>query len=253
MFEIGSSLREARRRRGLGLADVEAATKIRARYLEALEHERFELLPSGVYRRSFLRGYAEFLDLDGDAYVAEYEARFETSQPEPVLPPPHRPPAVGLAGALRPEWVAVAAAVALLIGVVAWKLGGSSSNVASQTPLLPPAQSNRTPHGATPPVRQRRTATPTPRARPAVLVLTAARGTCWLAVRTGTAAGPLVYEGTLLEGRAVRFGLRKRLWIRIGAPWNLDAAIGGRPATRQLPSRLGDVVATAAGLKPAGT
>jgi Helix-turn-helix domain len=55
MLEIGSSLREARERRGLELAKVEAATRIRARYLEALESERFELLPEGPYRRSFLR------------------------------------------------------------------------------------------------------------------------------------------------------------------------------------------------------
>ena len=45
MLEIGSSLREARGRQGLELAEVEAATLIRGRYLEALEHEQFELLP----------------------------------------------------------------------------------------------------------------------------------------------------------------------------------------------------------------
>jgi len=50
MFEIGSSLGEARRRRELELADVGAATKIRVRYLKAFEHERFKLLPTGVYR-----------------------------------------------------------------------------------------------------------------------------------------------------------------------------------------------------------
>src|SRR5436190_23378965 len=87
MFEIGSSLREARNRQGLELAEVEA-TMIRIRYLEALEQERFHLLPAGPYRRSFLREYAEFLGLDGDIYASEYDLRFAPAEPElPRLPP----------------------------------------------------------------------------------------------------------------------------------------------------------------------
>jgi len=45
VFEIGSRLREARERHGLELADVERETRIRARWLRALEEERFDLLP----------------------------------------------------------------------------------------------------------------------------------------------------------------------------------------------------------------
>src|SRR5688500_6050425 len=61
MFEIGNSLREARLRRELELADAEHGTKIRGKYLRALEDERFELLPSHTYVKGFLRSYAEFL------------------------------------------------------------------------------------------------------------------------------------------------------------------------------------------------
>ncbi len=61
MFEIGSSLREARLRPGLELHDAEAATRIRATYLAALEEERFHQLPADVYACAFLRTYAEFL------------------------------------------------------------------------------------------------------------------------------------------------------------------------------------------------
>ena len=86
MLEIGSSLREARSLRGLALADVEAATMIRARYLEALEQERFDVLPAGAYRRSLLREYVSFLGLDADVYASEYELRFEP--PEPQHPQP---------------------------------------------------------------------------------------------------------------------------------------------------------------------
>ncbi len=77
MFDIGNTLREARLRRGLDIADCESATKIRAKYLRALEEEQFEILPGGTYVKSFLRTYAEHLDLDGRLVVEEYESRFD--------------------------------------------------------------------------------------------------------------------------------------------------------------------------------
>src|SRR5436190_23784103 len=98
MFEIGSSLREARNRQGLELAEVEA-TRIRGRYLEALEQERFELLPAGPYPRSFLREYADFLGLDGDIYANEYDLRFAPAEPELPSPTPRR--GVGVTPLLR--------------------------------------------------------------------------------------------------------------------------------------------------------
>jgi cytoskeleton protein RodZ len=55
MLEIGNSLREARHRRKLELAEVEKATRIRVQQLEALEHEQFDRLPPHPYPRSFLR------------------------------------------------------------------------------------------------------------------------------------------------------------------------------------------------------
>ena len=83
-----------------------------------------------------------------------------------------------------------------------------------------------------------------------MLALIAVRGSCWLSVRIGSSAGPTVYEQTLQQGQTARFGLRNPLWIRLGAPWNLDATIGHRQVTEPLPSRTGDTLATAAGLRP---
>ena len=86
MFEIGSALREERHRRKLDLGDVASETRIRVSHLEALEQERFDQLPPGLYRRSFLREYADFLDLDGDAFAQEYDLRFAEPDPEPFRP-----------------------------------------------------------------------------------------------------------------------------------------------------------------------
>ena len=64
----------------------------------------------------------------------------------------------------------------------------------------------------------------------------------------GSSTGRVVYEGVLRIGQMARFGLRKPLWVRLGAPWNLDATIGRRSVTSALPDRTGDTEATAGGI-----
>jgi cytoskeleton protein RodZ len=76
MFEIGNSLREARLRQGLDFPEIEQATKIRPKYLRALEDEQFDILPGQTYVKGFLRSYAEYLGLDGQLYVDEYNSRY---------------------------------------------------------------------------------------------------------------------------------------------------------------------------------
>lgn len=248
MFELGSSLREARGRRGLSLAEVEAATMIRVRYLDALEHERFELLPSGPYRRSFLREYAEFLGLDGDIYASEYELRVAPPEPEPRGPPSR--PGVEFAHRLgkRPlTWALAVLGAAALVGLAVWQLGGwGGTRAVTPTP-------SRATHTQTPPATHvhhpAATVKPPAERSPPLLALTAVRGSCWLSVRIGSSAGPTVYAHTLQQGQTARFGLRKPLWIRVGAPWNLDATIGRQSVTSRLPARTGDMLATAAGLR----
>src|SRR5207253_9385363 len=88
MFEIGTSLREARLRKQVDIVQAEQGTKIRAKYLRALEDEQFEILPSQTYVKGFLRSYAEYLGLDGQIYVAEYSSRFVTGDEEQALRPP---------------------------------------------------------------------------------------------------------------------------------------------------------------------
>src|SRR5215218_1966939 len=82
MFEIGSSLREARLRQGYDLAEAEVGTKIRSKYLDALEEERFDVLPAPTYVKGFLRSYADFLGLDGQLYVDEFNTRYGSGEDE---------------------------------------------------------------------------------------------------------------------------------------------------------------------------
>lgn len=69
---IGATLREARNRRKVDLSEVEAAIKIRIRYLQAMENEEWDALPGGAYTRGFIRTYAFYLGLDGERLADDY-------------------------------------------------------------------------------------------------------------------------------------------------------------------------------------
>jgi Helix-turn-helix domain/RodZ C-terminal domain len=238
VLEIGSSLREARVRRGVELGQVEADTHIRTKYLGALENDRFELLPGEAYVRGFLRTYADYLELDADLFVDEYNAHF--GPPEEPLPQLARRRRIELPR--LPSRGAIAALLAfVLVALLAWRDDGGNE---STTPVPRAEPAARSPNPPPNPVR----ATPSARrtARPATLVLSAAGGPCWLRVHLGSEAGRPLYEGMLEQGRSVRFG-GKRLWIRVGAPSNLEASLNGEPAG--LPEDTANVVVTSAGVR----
>src|SRR5829696_1117117 len=86
MPEIGETLRETRMRRRIDMTEVEAATKIRAKYLRALENEEWDLLPGPTFVKTFLRTYAEYLDLDPRLLVEEYRQRYERPSTQDLTP-----------------------------------------------------------------------------------------------------------------------------------------------------------------------
>ena len=89
MPEIGATLREARMRARIDIAEIETATKIRAKYLRALENEEWDLLPGPTFVKTFLRTYAEALGLDAKLLVDEYKIRHERladSELRPISP-----------------------------------------------------------------------------------------------------------------------------------------------------------------------
>jgi cytoskeleton protein RodZ len=134
MQAIGERLREARMRQGLDLTEVEVATKIRAKYLRALENDEFSMLPGSTYVKSFLRTYAEYLGLDAQLLVeefrAQHEPRGEGEMPSFVPPGRARPPRERRGGgggmAIGPGVLAVAAVllVLLLLAVIGLVSGG---------------------------------------------------------------------------------------------------------------------------------
>jgi hypothetical protein len=234
MFEIGESLRQARTRQRLELSEVEAATRIRIGYLAALEREQFERLPGPAYARAFLHGYAAFLGLDTKPFVSEFDRRF--AQPEP-LPAPT--PKWRVALPARASLVLAAVVLVVLAIVLAFAFSGGGRRPASSSRRV--ARQHRAPP---------RPAHHSSAVRPTLagLVLRASGGDCWLSVRAGSATGPLLYQGILLQGHSLRF-LRRWLWMRIGDPSVLTARLNGA-VVANLPAQTGNVLVTPHGVQP---
>ena len=141
MFEIGPSLREARLHKGVEIPDAERATKIRAKYLRALETESFDILPGQAYIKSFLRSYADYLGLDGQLFVDEYTSRFWVDEePGPVRTRRIRIRERHHRRAERRMVVLTVVGIAVVTALViaAWNYGGSGA-AATSIPNLTPA------------------------------------------------------------------------------------------------------------------
>ena len=139
MPEIGDQLRETRMRRRIDISEVEAATKIRAKYLRALENEEWDLLPGPTFVKTFLRTYADYLGLDARNLVEEYRSRYERPAPQELTPfgtslggrraRPRRP--------VFAPWMLVLVGVILLVGALfalgKWGSGGGEQEAPSQS------------------------------------------------------------------------------------------------------------------------
>jgi hypothetical protein len=237
VFEIGNSLREARLRQTLDFPEIEQATKIRAKYLRALEDEQFDVLPAQTYVKGFLRSYAEYLGLDGQLYVDEYNSRFVVGEEESAARPRRSaPPSRGVQVQSRVvllTLLGIAAVTALVI--VAWTRGEPQKKEPvglGSTPAQKPAVAPR-PRVTTNTVR---------------LIVTAKRGDCWLEVHSGSATGRILFQGTLERGQRKLFNGRK-LWITLDRPENLGTVLNGR--SRRLPEGgVKTLIVTARGIRP---
>jgi cytoskeletal protein RodZ len=144
MPDIGTTLREARMRQRIDISEIETETKIRAKYLRALENEEWDLLPGPTYVKSFLRTYADALGLDGKLLIEEYKLRHERLSDvelQPIAPLGQRDRRRRPRAAIPRGWLVAAVVVALIAAL--WALGnrdsGNDSNTGSTVP--PPTTS----------------------------------------------------------------------------------------------------------------
>ena len=218
MFEIGSSLREARVRQGLEFAEIETGTKIRGKYLHALEDEHFDVLPGETYIKGFLRTYAEYLGLDGQLYVDEFNSRYVA--PEEIQPIRARRTAHTRShrrvqgGVLVAALVGIAVVTALVI--VAWTSGSpSKQNLAGVNPTTP---------------KKHKTHAPAP-ARAKITLRAVRSNVSLLAVRKGGPTGKVLLENVELSPGDAKHFTRRKIWIQTGTPENLRVIVNGKRVT----------------------
>lgn len=199
---VGNKLREARTRRKLSLADVEEATKIRGRYLKAIENDEWDQLPGDTYARAFIRTYGRFLGLDGERLAEEQRRARGSARPGERLPrvdPRPRPVTrhrrrVGGTPAVPPKVVAglvIALVVAALL-VVGLSTGGDSNGGVEQ----PGARKTGGKAGAGQPQGHRKKQTPAGHS-----LALAAKGEVWVCLLDGQGK-PLVNGVILAPGES---------------------------------------------------
>jgi Helix-turn-helix domain len=218
MFAIGTSLKEARLRKGLDLPTAAEATKIRSRHLQALEDEQFDVLPGQTYVRGFLKTYADYLGLDGQLYVDEYSSRFWVN--DDGTPATRRKVRVRRKNHGRIELNMVVFTLVVICGITAlviaaWKFGGSTPT--PPKPVNGPARAPA-PANANHPL--------------ATLQVKAVGGPSLVDVHVlvgGNRIGRLLFHGTLGRGESETFSERG-LWLNVSSPSHVALALNGSSA-----------------------
>jgi Helix-turn-helix domain len=210
VFEIGKSLREARVRRSIEFAQAEQVTKIRGKYLRALEDEQFELLPSQTYVKGFLRTYAEYLGLDGQLYVDEYNSRFVAIEDADFRPRRSAARPQERNRRIETNVVLIALAAIAIVTIVVISAWNSSGKQPEGKATLKHAVVKKTAKVAVP-----------------TLSLKAIGGSSYAAIHRGGPAGAIIFEGTLTRGHTQRFS-GKNFWFTVSTPENLRIAVRGK-------------------------
>jgi cytoskeletal protein RodZ len=222
MASFGEKLRLEREMRGVSLREIADATKISVRFLRALEEDRVDVLPGGLFPRAFVKQYAQFLGLDAEKLAADFTHSHADAPVErrPVVPVDSRRPLV------TPRQVLLV--VALVVVVLALRRTGSEPDKRARTP--PPAS----PVAAASAVLPTDRVYPSPTALPAaatprdglVLSLTAQQE-CWVEVR---ADGAIVINRVLAEGETQTLEARGEIVLSVGNAGGLRVRVNDRPA-----------------------
>jgi cytoskeleton protein RodZ len=219
MGSFGENLRRERELRGVSLREIADGTKISLRFLQALEDDRVDVLPGGLFPRAFVKQYATFLGLDVDKAVANFLTTHAEAPPErrAYSEPPRRRSPVSLGQA----FLAAVAAVALTFR------RGSEGERARPEPTP-------TPVVAAPAVLPTDRVFPSPSLAPTsdatgdslVLTMTAEQD-CWVEVR---ADGETVINRVLAEGESQTLEARGEIVLSVGNAGGLSIRVNDRPA-----------------------
>jgi len=232
MAELGDLLRKAREEKGLTLAEVEAATKIRSVFLQALEEESFDRLPPGAYVHGFIRNYAQFLGIDPQQALALYgpvASALPQSRPTLIIDEPLQPFSLSR---LRPVVILL-----LIVALAAGGWWGYTRLSSGQWPKLPFGRPTATPTATSVP----ETPTPEPTATPTTTPTELPTATptrvginvgveivgqrSWLRVEVD---GQAIFEGTFEPGTTNAWSGNQRIVLRSGNAGAVRVSVNGQ-------------------------
>ena len=225
VFEIGPTLREARVRRKLTLTQVSDDTRIRIKYLQAMEDEDFEVMPGITYVRGFLRTYAEYLSLDADVIIGEFNSH---TRPFPESEPFGGVSALGKPRSHRSRnTLLLTALVCMLVLAIIYVLELHKTNDSSGIKTNPgaiglsasPKASGAHSHKPSP------ASSATSKTNKATLAVSG--GSCWIQVNESSIHGKQLFAGTLSDGSTRTFTSKKTLIVVVGAPAVLTIKAAG--------------------------
>ncbi|MEW6080571.1 MAG: RodZ domain-containing protein [Bacillota bacterium] len=240
MKDIGEALKRAREERGLSLREVQTATKIRQKYLEALEAGDDSVMPGEVYTKGFIRSYAEYLGLDGWEMVGHYKAWKDSVRPSSELKPEERP--VQLRRVRPPHYPAW---VLVLLLVAFGGFLGRQYYLSSRPVKAPPVEApvEEEPAGEPEPTPEEPPGEPgMPAIRRVEISPTVVEyhvpaesvqlevgvapitDRCWMHV---TVDGRVVFDGMLAPGQIQAWETSGEVRIRAGRPWSLTFNLNG--------------------------
>ncbi len=220
MGSFGENLRRERELRGVSLREIADNTKISVHFLEALEQDRVDVLPGGLFTRAFVKQYAAFVGLDPERTVADFLAVHRQPEPESSPPPPERPPMLSPGGFFF-------AAVVLVAAVLVLRPGGGKEpeSAATDAPTPVPVAPAVLPTDRVypPPVTA---ATPEPARDTLVLTMTAEQN-CWVEVR---ADGETVLSRILVAGESETLEAEGEIVLSVGNAGGLAIRVNDQPA-----------------------
>jgi cytoskeleton protein RodZ len=223
MASFGENLRRERELRGIGLRDIAEATKISVRFLQALEQDKLDVLPGGIFRRAFVRQYARFVGLDAERLVAEfvYAHGDESQEPAPRSSTPAR-------RRWTPPWGPLVGGVVLLVGgVLAFRPADrpSPARESAPTPVVVAHPEDRVyPPPASP--------GEAPKALPALSAVTdgltltlSAHQSCWVAAEVD---GQTVLNRTLSPGETETIEAHGQIVLSVGNAGGLSFRVNDK-------------------------
>lgn len=258
MSELGALLKKAREEKGFSLDEVQEQTKIRKRYLQALEEGDYEVLPGKFYIRAFIKNYAEFVGLDADEVLKHYQV----DMPEPEMPvsetmPARKPKRMRSARSERFGKIGFTILLwgfLLLVVLVIWYYNvnkeGKPPSETDSTPITNNSEATPTPTPTSTSDQETATPTPTPTLSPVTLTLVPSSGkedvyavspakasyelkvtnsgdASWLEIREKDRNGNKLYYANIKDGEAESFAVTGDVYLVLGRPANLEVTLDG--------------------------